>query len=161
VAGRTEEDTTMKGELQTVVQRPVEEVFDFLADIRNETRWNPRIIRIDKTSPGPLGAGATFEGRYQGLGTLRTQLVEYERPTRLSFRSAGPRMRIAGTFMLSPVGNETSIALRANLEPQGIFKLLAPLMGPVIQRQNRAAAVRLKQALEASSGNGGGPAGLP
>jgi uncharacterized protein YndB with AHSA1/START domain len=149
----------MKGELHTVVARPVEEVFDFLADIRNETRWNPRVIRIDQTSSGPIGVGATFEGRYQGLGTLQTHLVEYERPTRLSFRSTGPRMGISGTFILAPIGTGTSIALRANLEPRGVFKLLAPLMGPVIQRQNRAAAFRLKQALEARSGNVGRGAG--
>ena len=125
----------MKGELKCVVSRPVEEVFDFLADIRNEAAWNPRVVRIDKTSDGPISAGTTFQGQYKGIGPLHTELVEYERPRRLSFRSSGPRMRIAGTFILSAVPGESNVALNADLEPQGPFRLLAPLMAPLIKRQ--------------------------
>jgi hypothetical protein len=138
----------MKGEMQCAVNRPVEEVFDFLADIRNEVAWNPRVVRIDKTSDGPIGAGTTFHGLYKGIGPLRTELVEYERPGRLSFRSRGPRMQIAGTFVLSAVQGESNVVLEADLESQGPFRFIAPLMAPLIKRQNAAAAIRLKQALE-------------
>ena len=138
----------MKGELSTVVDRPIEEVFDFLVDIRNETAWNPRVVRLTKTSDGPIGAGTTFEGVYQGLGTLRTQLVDFERPARCSFRSTGPRMGITGTFTLTSGAGGTRIDLTADLEPQGLFRLMIPLMRPVLARQNAAAAVRLKRALE-------------
>ena len=138
----------MKGEMKCVVNRPVEEVFDFLADVRNEAAWNPRVVRIDKTSDGPIGAGTTFHGLYKGIGPLRTELVEYERPGRLSFRSRGPRMRITGTFVLSTAQGESSVGLNADLEPQGPFRFIAPLMAPLIKRQNAAAATRLRQALE-------------
>ncbi len=138
----------MKGEMKCVVNRPVEEVFDFLADIRNEAAWNPRVVRIDKTSDGPIGAGSTFHGMYKGIGPLYTELVEYERPRRLSFRSRGPRMRIAGTFVLSAVQGESNVALNAELEPQGLFRFMTPLMVPLIKWQNAAASARLKQALE-------------
>ena len=40
----------INGEL--VINRPVEEVFDFVADERNEPRYNPRIRRAEKLSPG-------------------------------------------------------------------------------------------------------------
>lgn len=138
----------MNGELKCVVNRPVEVVFDFLADIRNEAAWNPRVVRIDKASDGPIGAGTTFHGLYTGIGPLHTELVEYERPRQLSFRSSGPRMRIAGTFVLSAVQGKSNVALSADLEPQGPFRFIAPLMAPLIKRQNAAAATRLKQALE-------------
>ncbi len=144
----------MQGELSTVVDRPVADVFDFLADIRNEAAWNPRVVRIEKTSDGPVGAGTTFRGVYRGLGRLDTQLTAFERPARFSFRSSGPRMGITGTFLLTASAGRTRIALRAELAPRGLFKLLAPLMGPVLTRQNAAAAVRLQRALE---GDRGGP----
>jgi hypothetical protein len=32
-------------------------VFDFVADERNEPRYNPRICRAEKLSPGPVGRG--------------------------------------------------------------------------------------------------------
>lgn len=138
----------MKGELRTVVNRPLEEVFDFLADIRNETAWNPRVVMIEKTSEGPIGSGTTFHGVYQGLGVLDTRLVDVERPTRFSFHSTGPRMGITGTFRLAAQGASTGIALDATFKPQGVFLLLAPLMSPLLARQNAAAGERLKQALE-------------
>jgi hypothetical protein len=46
------------GEL--VINRPVDEVFDFVADERNEPRYNPRIRRAEKLSPGPIGGGTRF-----------------------------------------------------------------------------------------------------
>jgi hypothetical protein len=105
-------------------------------------------VRAEQTTPGPIGAGTTFEGQYRGLGALRTELVVYERPTRLGFRSTGPRMRLSGTFSLAPAAAGTDVALEADLAPQGLFRLVAPLMRPLIERQNADAARRLKQALE-------------
>jgi hypothetical protein len=142
-------EVMVKGQLRVLVDRPAEEVFDFLADIRNEVAWNPRVLGIEKATTGPIGPGTTFEGRYRGLEVLRTELTEYQRPRRLSFRSDGPRMRIAGTYVLAPAVGGTEIALEAELAPRGVFALIAPLMGPVIRRQNAAAAVRLRRALEA------------
>jgi len=46
---------SIAGEL--VINRPVDEVFDFVADEQNEPRYNPRIRRAEKLSPGPIGRG--------------------------------------------------------------------------------------------------------
>jgi hypothetical protein len=56
-------------------------------------------------------------------------------------------MQIAGAFVLSPEAGRTSVALTADLQPRGVFRLVAPLMAPMIRRQNAAAAERLFQAL--------------
>jgi hypothetical protein len=80
------------------VTRSREEVFDFLADIRNEKLWNRRLIDIEKISIGPIGPGVTFRGRYRGLGRLDTELVEYQRPQRLSFRNHGARCTSLARF---------------------------------------------------------------
>jgi hypothetical protein len=56
-------------------------------------------------------------------------------------------MRIAGTFVLSRTGDGTQVDLTADLEPQGVFRVLAPLMTLVVRKQNEAAAVRLARAL--------------
>jgi hypothetical protein len=47
------------GEL--VINRPIHEVFDFVADERNEPRYNPRICRAEKLTPGPIGRGTRFQ----------------------------------------------------------------------------------------------------
>ena len=38
-----------------VIGRPVEDVFDFVADERNEPLYNPRMIRAEKVTPGRQG----------------------------------------------------------------------------------------------------------
>jgi hypothetical protein len=40
----------IEGEI--VIDRPVEEVFDFVADERNELRFNPQMRRAEKISDG-------------------------------------------------------------------------------------------------------------
>lgn len=137
----------MKGRLTCTVPRGPDEVFDFLADIRNEKAWNPRVIRLEKVSDGPIAVGSRFEGQYTGLGRLDTELVEVDRPRRLGFRSVGPRMRIAGTFVLLADAGGTAIELSADFDPQGILRVLSPLLAPVMQKQNKAAGDRLQAAL--------------
>ena len=149
----------MKGGFRLAVDRPADEVFDFLADLRNESLWNPRVRQLTLTTPGPIGAGSVFSGSYQGLGTLLTTLTEYERPTRVGFRSEGSRADLAGNFTLHAQGDAVSVVLDADVRPKGLLSLLAPLLAATFRRQNRAAAGRLKAALEAHVGTWNDPQG--
>jgi hypothetical protein len=86
------------GEL--VINRPVYEVFDFVADERNEPRYNPRIRRAEKLSPGPIGRGTRFRAEAVTLGRATGMTLEYtvyERPRRLasSIHMPPPRRRLA------------------------------------------------------------------
>jgi hypothetical protein len=137
----------MKGKLSIEVPRSLEEVFDFLVDLRNERSWNPRILQIEKLTDGPMAAGTKFWGRYVGLGELTTELLLVERPRQFSFRSSGARMRIEGAFVVAKSNGGTRIELEAQLVPQSFFRLLAPLMAPIIHKQNQAAGERLKRVL--------------
>jgi hypothetical protein len=139
----------MKGEMRCHVSRSAEDVFDFLADLRNESRWNPRVVEIKQVTPGPVWAGTRFHGTYRGIGVLDTVLIECARPFRIAFRSEGPRMGIEGAFMLTETGGGTDVALDADLRPLGLLSKIAPFMGPLFRRQNAAAAERLKATLEA------------
>ena len=48
----------VEGEI--IINRPVEEVFDFVADERNEPHYNPRMVRAEKISEGQIGSGTRF-----------------------------------------------------------------------------------------------------
>jgi len=45
----------IEGEI--IIHRPVEEVFDFVADEHNEPRYNRKMPRAEKISDGPVGPG--------------------------------------------------------------------------------------------------------
>ncbi len=49
----------IEGEI--IIHRPVEEVFDFVADERNEPRYNRRMLHAEKISEGPVGPGTRFQ----------------------------------------------------------------------------------------------------
>ena len=42
------------------INRPIEEVFAFVADVRNDIKWRSDVVESKVTS-GSLGVGATFE----------------------------------------------------------------------------------------------------
>ena len=52
-------------EATVVVDRPIEEVFAFLADGENDPTFSPRVLEIAKTTEGPPGVGTVSpEGGY-------------------------------------------------------------------------------------------------
>lgn len=58
----------IEGEI--VIKRPLEEVFDFVADERNEPRYNPRMRRAEQISDGPIGVGTRFRAEIASMGRL-------------------------------------------------------------------------------------------
>jgi hypothetical protein len=40
---------------EIIIARPVDVVFDYVADQSNEPQYNPRMVRTEKITPGPSG----------------------------------------------------------------------------------------------------------
>jgi hypothetical protein len=55
-------------QLEIVIDRLVEEVFDFVTNARNEPRYNPAILSAEKITPGPIGRGTHFIRRREAMG---------------------------------------------------------------------------------------------
>src|SRR5437016_14516180 len=81
------EDRAVRVEQEFEVERPVQEVFSYLADVTNEARWNPWAKWVRKVSEGPVGPGSVFRGSYQGFGELEQDLSDYVPPRRLTYHS--------------------------------------------------------------------------
>jgi carbon monoxide dehydrogenase subunit G len=45
---------------QITIDRPIDEVFGFVADFENVPKWNYYVLDVRKTSDGPVGEGTTF-----------------------------------------------------------------------------------------------------
>ena len=45
-----------------VIDRPIDEVFAFLADGTNDPKFSPRVQEIRKTTDGPVGVGTVRVG---------------------------------------------------------------------------------------------------
>jgi hypothetical protein len=45
---------------EIVIDRPVDVVFDYVADQSNEPQYNPQMVRAEKITTGPVGSGTKF-----------------------------------------------------------------------------------------------------
>jgi hypothetical protein len=135
-----------------VINRPVEDVFDFVADERNEPRYNPRMIRAEKLSAGPIGLGTRWRAetrRMLGTAEMTIDVTAYERPRRLASSTHLSTMDIHGTLLLDPVPEGTRMQWLWDLEPRGLLKLMGPMIARMGERQERKIWANLKRLLEA------------
>lgn len=134
-----------------VIERPVEEVFDFVADERNEPRYNRRMRRADLLSAGGIGAGSRFRAEMAGprrTAELLVELTGYERPRRLSSSSHTVALDTFGALMFEPVPEGTRMSWHWELDPHGRWLLLGPLLVAVGRAQERGIWRALKELLE-------------
>jgi hypothetical protein len=137
------------GEL--VIRRPVDEVFDFVADERNEPRYNPRIRRAEKLSPGPIGPKTRFHAEAVTLGRTVGMTIDYtayERPRRLGSSIHMAAADIVGTLRFDPVDGGTRMGWSWEMRLRGPYKLLTPIIAGAGRRQERANWAGLKRFLE-------------
>ena len=139
----------IEGEI--TIRRPVDEVFDFVADERNEPRYNPRMIRADKTSPGPVGTGARYRAQAAARGRPVDMTIEttaYDRPRRLASSTSLAMMNVHGALTFDPVRDGTLMHWSWDLEPHGLLKLVTPLIVLQGRRQEKEVWTGLKRLLE-------------
>jgi uncharacterized protein YndB with AHSA1/START domain len=77
-----------KIEVSVVINRPVQEVWDFFGDLRNSPYWTRSGSLLRQTSAGPMGVGATIESGKLVLGRfdIKSQslvVTKYEPPERV------------------------------------------------------------------------------
>lgn len=137
---------------QIIIRRPVDEVFDFVADERNEPRYNPQMRRVEQTSAGPIGVGTTFRAESMSRGRsveMTITFTHYERPRRLTSATHLSNMDIRGTLTFDPVADGTRMRWSWELEPRGMLKLMTPVVTVIGRRQERTIWTDLKRYLEA------------
>lgn len=136
---------------EIVINRSVEQVFDFVADERNEPRFNPKMLTVEKITSGPVGAGTRFRTQVkarQRTAEMSVELTAYERPRRLTSVSKLSNMEIEGTLTFDPVPEGTRMSWSWDLAPRGILRLATPVIGLKGRREERTIWTSLKHLLE-------------
>ena len=76
----------MSGQFEgtTTVDKPIDEVFAFLAAGTNDPKFSPRVQEIEKLTDGPVGVGTVFKSTVKdaGMKTGREfEITEFAAPT--------------------------------------------------------------------------------
>ena len=111
-----------------VINKPVEEVFDLLADPGSYANWNPTIRSSRWVDDQPHGNGARFEWGLRGLGTVVQELGEFEPPVQLRIVTDLKPVKGGHRFRLTANGDATRIDHELEITPRGIFRLFGPVM---------------------------------
>jgi carbon monoxide dehydrogenase subunit G len=114
------------------VAKPIEVVFDYLADFTHTNAWDPGTIETRRMS-GDGGVGTKYHNSSEFAGRkteLTYEAVALERPTRLRFRGTNKTATATDTLTLSPAGDGTSteVHYRADFEFTFPVSLVAPLL---------------------------------
>jgi carbon monoxide dehydrogenase subunit G len=134
--GRDQEaEQMLEARGETTINAPIELVFDFLADMRNEPKWLPGASGVRLTSDEPVGRGSVFEGNYARAGTVICIVSEHERPGRLTIHGEAKGMSFDDAITLVAADGGTRLTAVMRTEPKGLFKLMAPMMRRVIDKQ--------------------------
>jgi carbon monoxide dehydrogenase subunit G len=82
------------------IERPREEVFDFVSDFENVPKWNYFVKNVRKTNEVPLGLGARFH-QIRKTDQQNFEVVEFERPSKVTVKTlegSSPQFRMDFEF---------------------------------------------------------------
>src|SRR3954454_13020810 len=139
-----------------VVDRPIDEVFAFLADGTNDPKFGPRVQEIKKTTDGPIGVGTVYESTVKDAGMTSSrafELTQFEQPAKIRWteRSTNAITVPEGGYDLEPAGDgATKMTIFNNFEGHGFGKVILPLATRAAKKDADAFAGRIKAAVEAS-----------
>jgi len=134
-----------------VVERPVEEVFDYAAQFDRHPEWQDDLKTSTFDGPADVGANGT-ETRQMGprVHTYQWRVNAYERPRIIGFETLSGPMRPAGTMRFSPENTGTRVDFEMALNPRGLMKLVGPIIERQVQKTNTEHLAKFKEILEHS-----------
>jgi len=143
-----------------VVQRPQQEVFDYIAQVGRHGEWSPKAWRVEG-DPGPLTAGAKFTSYGWIPGDKQhkneVEVTECIPPSRVSWMAHEQGEPFISTFILTPEGSGTKIDRTFEFpQPKGFVGVMFPLIKAAIVKPNfNKGLAMLKERLD--SGQEGSP----
>jgi uncharacterized membrane protein len=88
------------------IDRPVDDVFAFLADFTNMPLWNYFVLEVRQIDQEPVGMGTVFH-QTRKTDSQRFVVTEYQPPRRLAIKTLPPAPALEMRFTLQPDGLAT------------------------------------------------------
>lgn len=139
--------------VQTVIERPVDEVSAYAGDPSHAPEWYANIRSVRWQTPPPVGTGSRMEFVAHFLGrrlTYTYEVTELDPGRRLVMSTAQGPFPMETTYEWTPTeSGGTLMSLRNRGEPRGFGRVSAPLLAAAVRRNTTKDLQRLKQLLEA------------
>jgi uncharacterized membrane protein len=141
----------IKFEKNVLINRPQQEVFDFVTDLSNDYKWQSSIESVEQVSDGPIGVGSTWRyvGKFLGRkNETEIQMTSYEPPHQSSVKAVSGPIPFENTHKFQKQDGGTLLTFVGQAEIGGFFKIAEGLAGKQLEKQVEIAAAALKKLLE-------------
>jgi uncharacterized membrane protein len=138
-------------EVSAVINRPVEEVFAFVTNHRNDVRWQDGLLEARVTPDGPIGVGTQVHEvrKFMGRRIESTGVITTFIPNVRSARKTldGPT-EVEGYLAFEPVEGSTRVTQHIEMKSGGFMALAEPLVSRGLRRGLEKNLADLKDLLE-------------
>lgn len=134
------------------IARAPEEVFGFLTDTANAPRVVPSVVRVEKLTDGPVGAGTRYRETRLMKGKeaqAELEVTAHEPPAHYAVRNVTSGVETEYDYRLSRERDGTRVDLAAVVRAGGLKKAIAPVVVSILKKEDGDHLQRLKAALEA------------
>jgi uncharacterized protein YndB with AHSA1/START domain len=133
-----------------MISRPIEEVFEFLADFENVPKWNYAIVETHKVSHGPVGMGTIYHQvrAVPSRSEEHFEVTAYNPPRQLEVRGQLGPFPSRLSYALDAVPGGTRVTNAVELELHGPGRLLGRVAVPRVRDAVAANLRKLKELLE-------------
>lgn len=142
-----------KIERSIVIERPLEEVWDFVQDTSKDAMWQTTLVESQVLTEGPKRVGAQVQEVRRFLGVqipMTLELTEFEPKRRSSLRAVSGGIPLSGSYLLEAFDGGTKLTVTGQLEAHRLFKLAEPVFARMTTRELEASLGHLKDLLEAA-----------
>lgn len=129
--------------------KDAEQVFDFLADLRNFPEWDPGTKSAEQVGGTGPGLGSSYDLETGGA-TLRYEVKAYDRPRKVVAQGANRWVTSVDTITVSSQddGAGAVVTYDADLTLNGVLKVGDPLLKLAFDRIGKKAADGLVKSLD-------------
>ncbi|MGA9290692.1 MAG: SRPBCC family protein [Anaerobacillus sp.] len=134
-----------------IIERPPEEVFNYIADFENNPEWQSGMTHARFTSSGKLREGSTYEQVAKFLGKeIHTTFVvrQYNPYHKIQIESIKSTFPIKVTREVQVRSNGCIVSALVEGNPGTLFSLARPLLRKIVQRSVKKDYDNLKRILE-------------
>ena len=144
----------IKLELSIVINKPVDQVWNFLTDFQNTPKWDIGVLETRQTSQGIAGLGTTFQniGPFLGQNSVREfKVTEYEpnkKVTVMLITTTRLIQKAEVSYIFESASSGTKLTSIGSLELAPLFRLIQPILLQRAKKDSQGDLNNLKRLLE-------------
>ena len=140
----------MKSRVSILIHRPITDIFQFVANVENQSKWQAATVKNTQITPGAMRVGAQMRHTGSWLGRNYesiAEVIEYE-PDRLwGYKSLSGPYDLVLHYHFESVENGTRLTVDAEGDPKGFFTVPGPSMAGARQTLSTPFALGLTPAV--------------